>query len=265
MGSIEKNNNDISQVVDQFEILVDVELEEYAVQKIKKDNFNIKKFKEHWENASDEELRIFIPNVYQKNIYRIDYLKLWERGIRLLTFDIDDTIDDSIVNKVEGKLAGKIPFIKVTVPKEAVDLFNNLKEMGFTVGLLTNGPSCVAKAFYEQLEANDYIARANKPEVMAFEEMRRRHNMDKSQMAHIGNSMWDDVQGGNLAGIVTCYVRRNGFTLKVAKKTKNMFGTSTRGQIIRKQMLERNLWRKHHFNEKEDQYYQLNETPQYYK
>jgi len=265
MGLIEKNNNNTSQVQNQFEISVDVELEEYTVRKIQNAKFDLKKFKEHWENASDEELRIFIPNVYQKNIYKIDYMKLWERGIRLLTFDIDDTIDDSIVNKAEGKFEGKIPFIKVTVPKEAVDLFKKLKEIGFTVGLLTNGPVCVAKAFYEQLGANDYIAKAKKPEVMAFEEMRRRYNMDKSQMAHIGNNMWDDIQGGNRAGIVTCYVRRNGFTLKVTKKTKNMFGVSTKGQIIRKQMLERNLWRKHHLNEKGDQYYQLDETPRYCK
>ncbi len=47
---------------------------------------------------SDEQLQLYIPDVYQKDIYQIDYQRLWDQGIRLISFDIDDTIQDSGVD-----------------------------------------------------------------------------------------------------------------------------------------------------------------------
>ena len=34
----------------------------------------------------------FIPDIYQKNIYDIDYHKLKKRGIKCLLFDLDNTL-----------------------------------------------------------------------------------------------------------------------------------------------------------------------------
>ena len=47
---------------------------------------------------SDVQLQLYIPDVYQKDIYQIDYQRLWDQGIRLISFDIDDTIQDSGVD-----------------------------------------------------------------------------------------------------------------------------------------------------------------------
>lgn len=47
---------------------------------------------------SDAQLQLYIPDVYQKDIYQIDYQRLWDQGIRLISFDIDDTIQDSGVD-----------------------------------------------------------------------------------------------------------------------------------------------------------------------
>ena len=55
--------------------------------------------KDNLKNSTDEELQIYIPKVFQKDIYSIDYKLLKANGIKLLTFDIDDTIDDSIINR----------------------------------------------------------------------------------------------------------------------------------------------------------------------
>ena len=35
---------------------------------------------------------IFIPDVYQKSIYTINYEKLYEDGIRCLLFDLDNIV-----------------------------------------------------------------------------------------------------------------------------------------------------------------------------
>lgn len=218
-------------------------------------------FKSELESYSDEELKAFVPDVYQKSIYKIDYGKLKERGIKLISFDIDDTITDSAWNKVRGS----IPSVKVTVPDDAKELFRNLKSMGFTVTLLTNTRAGIAKDVCEELQADGYIARAHKPETRNFEKMMELYHVEPAQMVHVGNSMRDDIVGGNRAGVTTCLVRRAGISLKVAKFAMKTAGLRTKGHLIRERLLERGIWRKHHQSVKDDQYYQLGELPEYKK
>lgn len=46
-----------------------------------------------YQTMTDEYLKaIYVPDIYQKSIYSIDYKQLKEAGIKLISFDIDDTI-----------------------------------------------------------------------------------------------------------------------------------------------------------------------------
>ncbi len=207
---------------------------------------------------SDDDLMVFIPDVYQKSIYIIDYRKLKEKEIKLISFDIDDTITDSFRNKARGAL-----HITVTMPRDAKELFHELKVMGFKVVLLTNTMASIAKNVCAELQADGYIARADKPETRNFEKLMAEYGIEPSQMAHVGNSMRQDIAGGNKAGITTCLVRRAGYSLKVVKFFMGRTGLPTKGHLIRQKLLERGLWRKHHKDVKGDQYYQLGELPRY--
>lgn len=210
-------------------------------------------------NYSDEELAKYIPTVYQEDIYDIDYDKLKGNGIKLISFDIDDTISDSGKNKFEDYVLHK----KITLPKKAQDLFKKLKDMGITVVLVTNARNTMAEGACEVLDADDYIARAKKPEVIAFERLQKKYGVEKREMAHIGNSMRQDIKGGNDFGITTCLIRRAGFSMKIVKFGLKMMRLKTKGHIIREELKKRGLWRKHHKCEKGDQYYQLGEKPKY--
>ena len=201
----------------------------------------------------------FVPDVYQKSIYKIDYRKLKEKGIKLISFDIDDTIDDSIWNKTRGVLLG----VKVTMPKDARNLFQDLKSMGFTVTLLTNTTATIAEDVCEDLQADGYIARADKPETRNFERMMEIYRVEPAQMAHVGNNIRQDVAGGNRAGVTTCLVRRAGYSLKIFNAALKKLGIQTKGHLVRAKLLEYGLWRKHHKEIKGDQYYQLGEKPKY--
>ena len=210
------------------------------------------------EGFSDTELMAFVPDVYQKNIYKIDYGKLKEKGIKLISFDIDDTITDSFRNKARGTL-----HIKVTMPSDAKELFRDLKQMGFMVTLLTNTRASIAKDVCDELQADGYIARADKPETRNFEKMMAEYGVEPSQMAHVGNSIQQDIVGGNRAGVTTCLVRRAGYSLKIVNAVSKKLGVPTKGHLIREKLLEHGLWRKHHKEIKGDQYYQLSELPKY--
>ena len=216
-------------------------------------------FAEELERMSDDELRRFVPDVYQKNIYKIDYRRFKERGIRLISFDIDDTINDVLFNNLQARLPGG----KLTMSADARNLFRELKEMGFTVTLLTNAHTKIAQDTCEDLQADGYIARADKPDTRNFQQMMERYGAEPSQTAHVGNSMRQDIAGGNLAGVTTCLVRRAGVSMKAGKFFLKTAGLKTKGHLVRKRLLERDLWRKHHNCSKGDQYYQLGEMPDY--
>lgn len=208
---------------------------------------------------SDDELRIFVPDVYQEDIYRIDYSLLREKGIRLISFDIDDTIDDSFINKLEAN----VPGLSVTMPARARELVRGLKGMGFTVVLLTNAQRELAEGACKDLGADSCIARAKKPDTGGFEAISARYGVDRSQMAHVGNSIRADIAGGNRYGVTTCLVRRAGTSMKIVKLGLKILGMPTKGHLIRERLLERGLWRKHSAYNAGDQYYQLGEEPAY--
>ena len=52
----------------------------------------------------------FFPDIYQKNIYTINYQKLWDSGIRCLLFDLDNTC---------------VPYKEKKSTKELKELFKN--------------------------------------------------------------------------------------------------------------------------------------------
>lgn len=202
---------------------------------------------------------IYVPDVYQEDIYRIDYARLKENGIKLISFDIDDTIDDSFINKLQANAPG----LTVTMPDKARELVQGLKAMGFTVVLLTNAQQELAEGACKDLGADYCIARARKPEISGFEMIASRYGVDKSQMAHVGNSMRADIAGGNKYGVTTCLVRRAGTSMKIVKFVSKTLGVPTKGHLIRERLLERSMWRKHHVYRPGDQYYQLGEEPEY--
>ena len=65
----------------------------------------------------------FLPDIYQKSVYKINYDKLKNAGIKCIIFDLDNTITPVSLNKPTKRL---------------IDLFNKLKNMGFKCIILSN-------------------------------------------------------------------------------------------------------------------------------
>jgi len=199
-----------------------------------------------YEDMSDDYLRkTYVPDVYQKSIFSVDYEILKKKGIKVLSFDIDGTI---------AKLRNHHP------PKETISLFVNLKNAGFEIFLLSNTHSDHRAENFGEILGVDCIYYAHKPCIDGLEEIRDRYfqkyhtQLQKEQMAHIGNSILSDVASGNTFGAVTVLVRHKGTGSKI---------TANKGRRLRHELKERGIWRKHHKYEDDDQYYQLGEVPPY--
>ncbi|MBE6877032.1 MAG: hypothetical protein E7496_10030 [Ruminococcus sp.] len=203
-----------------------------------------------YEIMSSEKLRkLYVPDVYQKNVYDIKYHRLKAAGIRLISFDVDDTI---------AMMEEAVP------PEETVALFRNLKAMGFYLVLMSNNKSLMRADIFSQALHTDYISDAGKPFASGFEGCRNLYylkyhaHLTPNQMAHIGNNLINDIGGGNAFGTVTCLVRRMG---ELAKIFHPPFTSET--HELRKVLKERGIWYKHHVHDPDDQYYQLGEIPAY--
>lgn len=180
------------------------------------------------EHAQDDDLEDYIPDVYQENIYAIDYKRLKEKGIKLLFFDVDDTI----IPSKSGKL-----------PKLAINKFNKLRS-DFKIVLISNSKNEKRiQRVAEKLGVERYVANAEKPVSKYFKEHMDFFELREDQIAHIGNSVINDVGGGNTLRFTTCLVR------PVAHE----------GDIV-PELERRKKWRKHHREQEGDQYYQLGET-----
>ncbi len=202
--------------------------------------------------TDDELVAAYVPDVYQKDIYSIDYEKLKDHGIKLISFDIDDTI---------AALGAGTP------PDSVKLLFRDLRMIGITVVLLTNNTDEKGKSFAEKLGV-DYIAGAKKPYSIGFKavlfdyEERYHEKLEKSEMAHVGNHLIKDIKGGNIFGITTCLVRRVGTWGHIGAEIQKLAGVNE-SHIVREELKERGIWYRHHQYEKGDQYYQLGEDPGY--
>ena len=132
-------------------------------------------------------MEVYVPDIYQKIIYEINYDILLSRGIKCLIFDLDNTLVT----------------IKETVPREEnKKLFKELKEKGFKIYLASNSIKTRVKPFHEDLKV-EYIYSAKKPHTEKISELIKNSKFGFDQIAMIGDSMMDDIVCGNTIGITT--------------------------------------------------------------
>lgn len=134
-------------------------------------------------------MNIYIPDMYQKSIFEINYKKLKKRGIRYLIFDLDNTI--ALVDEKK-------------TPKETKKLFDQLKK-DFQILIISNNTKKRVREYSEQLEV-DFISMALKPSTKGLKEVRKKYRCKKSEMCMIGDQMMTDILSGNLYSIYTILV-----------------------------------------------------------
>ena len=132
----------------------------------------------------------FIPDMYQKSIYHIDYDKLQDSGIKCLLFDLDNTC---------------IPYKDKVPNKKLVELFETLKDMDFKLIIFSNATKKRIAPFKKELNV-DCLARAGKPSKRNFLKVINMFHYDLSEVAIIGDQLYKDILGGNRVGIMTILV-----------------------------------------------------------
>ena len=132
-------------------------------------------------------MEIYVPDIYQKNIYEIDYENLLSRGIKCLIFDLENTL---------------VTILETMPREETKELFKKIKKKGFKIYIASNSIKARVKPFHEELKV-DFIYSVKKPHTEKIAELINSTKFGLDEIAMIGDSMMDDVVCGNTIGVTT--------------------------------------------------------------
>jgi len=132
----------------------------------------------------------YIPDMYQKSIYTVDYQKLIDNGVKCVLFDLDNTL---------------VPYHVKHANEQIRELFNSLREKGLKVIIFSNSPKKRVNVFKDEL-AVDCLPNAGKPSKRGFEIIMNKYKYNITELAIIGDQMMTDIIGGNKVGITTVLV-----------------------------------------------------------
>ncbi len=132
----------------------------------------------------------YIPDIYQKSIYTLDYSKLLSRGIKLLLFDLDNTL---------------VPVGQDELSDKTKELIISLKQKGFKVIIFSNSPKKRVKKISEILNV-ECVYFACKPMQGKLKKLVNNSNFSLNEIAIIGDQLLTDIVGGNKIGITTILI-----------------------------------------------------------
>lgn len=132
----------------------------------------------------------YVPDVYKESIYKVNYKKLYELGIRFLMFDLDNTI---------------APFNVKECTDETKRLFAMLQKKGMKTIIFSNSPKSRIEPFAKELDI-EFVSCARKPNSKKFLSTLKKYHFNVNEAAIIGDQLYTDIEGGNNVGILTVLV-----------------------------------------------------------
>jgi HAD superfamily hydrolase len=132
-------------------------------------------------------MKIYRPDIYQKDVFSINYKNLKNKKIKVLIYDIDDTL---------------IPSNEIKLKKETINLITKLKK-DFKIILLTNSPSFRSNKIKKQLDVDCYSL-SMKP--LKYNLNKIMKNYDKKDVVLIGDRLLTDIKLANNYNIMSILV-----------------------------------------------------------
>ena len=132
----------------------------------------------------------FYPVLYVDSSYEIDYEGLYEKGIRGLIYDVDNTL---------------VPH-GAPATAEAVALFERLRNIGFDTCIISNNKEPRVKPFADMVHSR-YIFKAGKPKKENYIKAMDLMGTDRNSTYFIGDQIFTDVYGANRTGIPSILVK----------------------------------------------------------
>lgn len=149
----------------------------------------------------------FVPDIYTKSIYTIDYKGLKKKKIKCLIFDLNNTL---------APLTLKVP------NKKLIDLFEDLKEMKFKIYIVSNSTRKRVEPF-KNILCVDSSYLSMKPMLRKFKKIFDINEYKDNEIAVIGDEIMTDIWAANRMNFVSILVNPIGTKEYVSTKIGRYF------------------------------------------
>ena len=130
-------------------------------------------------------MKILYPEQYAESASQVDYEALRQKGVRLLLFDVDNTLET----------------YNTTLPgRETRQWVRQLKKQGFQIMLVSNGAEKRVERFAASLGVS-YVYRALKPLPIGIRRALEKAGCRPMNAALIGDQIFTDVYGAKRCGM----------------------------------------------------------------
>ena len=136
---------------------------------------------------------MFKPDIYVKHVKNINFEKLKEDGIKLLCFDLDNTLDPADI-------------ITQEIDVEIEEVLKKIKELGFSIFLISNNSIKNRVDSFSKLSKIEGVHGARKPFQKTYKTNQTIQKFNKNEVVFIGDKIVTDVIGGNKYGSLTILV-----------------------------------------------------------
>lgn len=133
----------------------------------------------------------FYPKHYIDSTYAIDFKAYYEKGFRGVLFDIDNTL---------------VPH-NAKADDRVIQLFTDLKGMGFGISLLSNNGESRVSLFSAAVGDIPYISRARKPSRKSYQRAMELMGTNADNTLFVGDQLFTDVYGANRTGLYSILVK----------------------------------------------------------
>lgn len=164
----------------------------------------------------------FIPDMYQKSIYDIDYQKLKKKGIKCLLFDLDNTL---------------VP-VNTSVPTKKVRELFAVLERDFKIIILSNSGKARLIPFKDGLNV-DVAYSSHKPFKKKYLKIMEIYKFKYHEIAAIGDQLLTDIYGANRVGITSILINPIGEYEKLCTKFNRFLEGFVYRKLRKKGILEK--------------------------
>ena len=156
----------------------------------------------------------FVPDIYTKSIYTINYKQLKNNKVKCLIFDLNNTLAPLNLKKPNKKL---------------IDLFEELKDMKFKIYIVSNSIKKRVEPFKEIL-CVDSSYLSMKPMLRKYKKIYKINKFKDNEIAVIGDELLTDIWAANRMNFVSILVNPIG--------TKEFVSTKV-GRVLENFIIER--------------------------
>ena len=136
----------------------------------------------------------FIPTIYKETVFDVDYNKLYEKGIRLILTDLDNTLVSYKDDEVNDNL---------------LNWLEDRKKEGFEIIIISNNSSETRVKEFASKLGIQYLSRAMKPLKCGFKKVLKKASKKYSpnEVVAIGDQLMTDVFAANRMNYTSILVK----------------------------------------------------------